>query len=459
MPTIGLDSYQPSPPGFTLGEWRASDHPGSINNGIAMARGEGHRLVIGSPGSGKFTSIIAPLLLTADDASAVVFDVANGEAVKTTASHRSRLGQIIVLDPFGISGRGSGALNPLDLLAADSPYLLERANLLARAIFIPSGTKGEDSYYDDQARDALAALLIHVAVDPSEDGSRTLKRVREIIRKPWSNDLLRAMVKNNAAGGVVKDLALNLAAAAEAGAEKNNFYVQQTLRANTGFLDLPTIQEVTSRTTLQPASLRERIGTLYVVIPEHQLEVVGRWLRLVYAVVMEEMRKSEQAGRVPLHVILDEFPSLGSFTRVAEDMARVRKFGVHMHVIAQSLAQLHKLYGDGWEIFAASAKFQQLLATNDLFTADYFSKRMGTTTRKTTSVNESRGVNNSGSSRSVTTSTETVPLMPPDEIGRLHRDFTLCLVEGESPYRLRKWHYYDDQFLMGRADKPKLSAG
>lgn len=446
-----LESYTPSAQGFPLGEWRASDHPRATRSGVVMARGEGHRLVIGSPGSGKFTSVIAPLLLTCDKASVFVFDVANGEATKVTAAHRARLGEIIIIDPFALVVPKSGAINPLDLLKEDSPHLLVTAKRLTDALFIVGQASNEDSYWNDQAREVLTALLIHVATSPAEAGQRTLKRVREIIRRPYTPELLGAMMANKAAGGVVSDLALSIDYAEKVGSDKNTFAVQNTLKANTLFLDLPEIQKVTSHTTLKPSELRTRVSSLYVVVPEYELRTVGRWLRLLYSVVMEEMRTAAKPGVVPLHVVLDEFPAMGAYSRVADDMALVRKYGIHMHIIVQSLTQLKDLYGNGWEKFTASAKFQQVLGLNDQFSAEYISKRIGNTTTASTSSseNQSQGGGSSGKSKSWIGT----PLMSPEEIGRIPKDFFLCLVENEFPKKLRKWHYFNSDFFKQRATK------
>ena len=54
-------------------------------NHLAAFGGEGHRVIVGRPGSGKFTCAIAPMLLrSADRDSVFIFDIKNGEAAKET---------------------------------------------------------------------------------------------------------------------------------------------------------------------------------------------------------------------------------------------------------------------------------------------------------------------------------------------------------------------------------------
>jgi len=434
--------------GTLLGWFGASNFiEGDQRQSYIYAEREGHEIIIGPPGSGKFQAAIAPLLLTADKASAMVLDVKNGEAAKTTFERRKKLGSVLVLDPFGVSGLPSGALNPLDLLKEDDPQLLEKAKRLTDALFIlEKGAEGKDQYWNDQAQDLLSALLVHVATHASEEGQRTLKRVREIIRRPFTNELLLAMGESTVAGGVVADVALNLIEAIKSDAEKNTYLVQQTLRANTAFLDLPTVQDVTATTTLNPQILRERVGTLYVVVPEHELKTMGRWLRLVYAVIMEQMR----SDGVPLHVIVDEFPSLGAFHRVADDMARVRYLNIRMHVVCQSLNQLQAIYGTGWQDFVGNARFIRVLGVNDQFTAEYLSKRLGKTTARATSSSENRGASGGGSSTS--SSWVGVDLVSPDQLTRMNGRQLIVLVEGDKPLRLIKLFLYENSHLQVLAE-------
>lgn len=474
---IKLQPMTPPGVGFPLGVFNASEwEPSDTRKGVYMASEEGHRLVVGPPGSGKFTSAIAPLLLAADADSVLVFDVANGEAAKKTSGHRASLGPVAVLDPFGLSGAASSAYNPLDLLRADDPALLSKARRLTDAILLLQSTSGTDSYFNGQATNFMAALLIHVATSPEEEGRRTLQRVREIVRRPFTPDketaadfrealkagdwdaaerlwpnglLLDAMKSNMILGGIVRDEAENITAS-EGG--KNAFFIQQTMRENTSFLDLPELQRVTARTDFDPLELRRRVSTLYVVVPEYELHNVNRWLRLLYASIMEQMRVVGESGTATrLHVVLDEFPALGRFDRVKKDMALVRKWGINMHVIVQSLEQLDEIYGRGWQGILGVSMYRLLLGANDLATARFFSDSLGRTTRAASSSTHNRA--HAGGSQSVSRSWQAEPLMPIEEIMQLDRAQSIVLVEGHRPLILRKWHYFQDSYLKTRADK------
>lgn len=437
------------PTNILLGGFNAANWSDDNKRDVAIwAKGEGHRIIVGPPGSGKFTAAIAPLLLSAHSASVFVFDVANGEAARVTAGWRSKLGPVLVLDPFGVTGLESGSLNPLDFIRADDPDILHAARNLTDALFIASSGGENAEYFNAQAKDVLTAYLLHVATSPCET-DRTLRRIRELIRRPIGAELLAAMSENPVAGGMVADTAANLIEAVKSDSEKNTFYVTQTLRANTAFLDLPAVLRATERTTFDPALLRRQVSTLYVCLPEQQLGQVGRWLRLVYSTIMERVRVRTD---VPLHVVIDEFPSLGHFSRVKDDMALVRKFGIHIHIASQSLTQLEAVYDKEWQSFMAAAKFQQLLGVNDHMTAEYFSRRLGTTTRRSTSSNQSRS--SGGGSQGSNSGWMAHELMSADELGRLHPIEMIVAVEGMNPLRLYKLHYHQHDFFSERANLP-----
>lgn len=458
-----LDSMTPAGPNAPLGESRAADFDSAADvAGIITSRGEGHRLIVGPTGSGKFWAAIAPMLLTADHASVIVFDVASGEAARLTRPHRAKLGKVLVLDPYQLVSDGSDGLNPLEALGVDDGGMLGRAGDLADAITLITRTGGNSDYWNGQARDLLVALLIHVWTSPLEH-DRTLRRVRQIIRRPLetpptepghaATGIIYDMVANLAVDNFVRDAAENVLEDELKTDGRNNFYVRQVLRENTSFLDEPEVQRVTAHTTLELRRLREGIGTLYVVAPARKLKTLGRWLRLVYSVVLPEMllpideQRHSAGGGIPLHIVMDEFAAFGPFLRVTDDMATVRKFGIGIHLAVQKLSQLRSLYKDAWETFVP--KYLQVLGCDEQTTAEYISKRLGTTPRPRPGESESRSM--SGPSRGTSISYQTESLMVPHEVSQLDAGRCVVVVQGSDNLDLRKWNAYDSDYLIERS--------
>lgn len=450
--------------------------PGGTRKEPAFTLNEGHRLIVGPIGSGKFWAAICPMLLTADEASIIVYDVAGGEAARETGEHRTNLGPVLMLDPYCLQSDGTGALNPMELLGADDAGILNRARALAGALMMAKRTSANDDYFIGQAEDFLAALLIHVWTSDHET-DRTLARVRAIIRRPLdaavqdavdvgarvnvaeSLGVLEAMRLNPAARHYVRDAAENIHEDEDKTGGRNNFYVRQTLRENTSFLDDPNVQRVTASTTVELRKLREGVGTLYVIAPSSELRLLGRWLRLVYSVVIPAMqqpidaaRHDAKAGR-PLHIIMDEFAAFGRFERVADDMATVRKFGIQYHLALQKLSHLKTLYGDGWETFMP--RYLHVLGSDEHTTAAAVSERIGTTIVDRTTKSHSRQMGSGSQSVSVTP--HTVRFLEPHQINGMAEDRCLVVMQGsDRPLPLRKWFVYNDHGLNALRSKARI---
>lgn len=430
--------------------------------------GDGHRLIVGPPGSGKFTSAIAPLLLwSANHDSAFVLDVKDGEAARITGDHRATRGPVTVLDPFGISGRPSGSINPIDLLRAANEELVTTALRIADAMFLPSG--GQDQHWDSAAKKMLAALLMHVGTsEVYAEEERNLRTVRNIVREHIADEVLVAMRANAAGDGAIAAEAKAAIEARETGSDRYLFSVIASLGVNIDFLAVPQILKATERTTFDPRELRKKVSTLYVVLPEQQLVAVNRWVRLIYTFVMEQLRELGPREKPPtgplsdgtkwdrppdVHVVLDEFPALGRFDRVAGDMALTRSLGVHMHVVVQSLEQLRETYGNGWGRFQGTSACTHILGVRDNFTAEEVSKLLGTTTVKTSGQSQTRG--NSGGSQSESSNYAARALMTPAELLAMPYEQCLAVVGGMNPVRLEKVAYFKSR----QADASRASCG
>jgi len=149
------------------------------------------------------------------------------------------------------------------------------------------------------------------------------------------------------------------------------------MRQGLSFLDEEGAQRTLGATTFEPKKLRTGRMPVYIVLPKTMGSVLGAWLRLMYRTLMTLV--STMPGR-ELHVVVDELPTLGRFEEVADDMAMLRKYGVHFHLAAQDLNQLQTIYGQGWETLIGNADLRRFLGANDHFTAQYVSKLLGETT-------------------------------------------------------------------------------
>jgi type IV secretion system protein VirD4 len=114
-----------------------------------------------------------------------------------------------------------------------------------------------------------------------------------------------------------------------------------------------------------------------VAVPNKEKEALGRWLRLIYTTVIDQVDTTPGHN---LHVVIDEFAALGKFDRVLTDLATQRSAGLRYHLVVQDLNQLNELYGHGWQTVVGNCSIRQFLGVNDNFTAEYVSRALGQTT-------------------------------------------------------------------------------
>lgn len=112
-----------------------------------------------------------------------------------------------------------------------------------------------------------------------------------------------------------------------------------------------------------------------------------------------------------------------------------RKYGITLTMIYQSIGQLRETYGgrDASSKWFESASWISFAAINDPETADYISRRCGTTTVETDQV--SRNVNARGSSRTRSKQMAARALIQPHEVLRMRADEQIVFTAGNPPLR------------------------
>jgi type IV secretory pathway TraG/TraD family ATPase VirD4 len=237
---------------------------------------EGHRLVVGAPGSGKFTAVLALAMLEDDGANALVIDPKGGEAAQWSMVYRHTLanGQrgVFVLDPCGLfPGVRSQRLNPLDVLSLKRPSFVADADRLAEALVPDENLK--DPFWVRAGRKIVRALIVH-AVTRQGAARATLLDVQRWVANGLDETLLEAMAGNPVADGLVER------AAVEISDWKNAESMWQGIKAQVDaslmFLDLPGVRHVVSATDFDVRALRQERATLYVAIPNSEKATLGR---------------------------------------------------------------------------------------------------------------------------------------------------------------------------------------
>lgn len=482
-----------SPDGLMVGWWYDTAHDFEP----LAYRGDLHQLIVGGVGGGKFTTALAPLLLGSglEDQAVVVVDP-KGEVARLVGTFFQkpfdREPSVHLLDPWDVCGTGRcAALTFLDTLTPENPDYIDDARALADAMVIPSGN--ENTHWDNAARNFLASLLLYLALDPAEKGSRDFVRLRELVTLPWAlpkayrgpkrqslSTLLYSYLDCDLAGGMIRRGFTGMLNREE----KERSGIISSLDRETAWIDSPSMAKVLRGASIDLDKAAQGGGKYFIVVPPDYFMTHRAWLRLCITAFARAFKRNMPKPNGPghkrwRHVVIDEFPSLGEMNSVRTDIAIARGYGVKYHLVVQDLPQLKTIYGEGWESFINNC-FQRVFAVNDMFTAEYVSRMLGTATVETRgqsySMSTSYGVTggesegySSGStgvgqntssategssagwsettaqSRSETISEVARPLCTPDEVRRLSESDQFMMVRGLHPiwsWRPPYWHVF-----------------
>jgi type IV secretion system protein VirD4 len=208
----------------------------------------------------------------------------------------------------------------------------------------------------------------------------------------------------------------------------------------------------------------ERPVSLYLVVPPSDLSRTKPLVRLILNQVgrrlTEQLPLGRNEDRRQLLLMLDEFPALGRLDFFETALAFLAGYGVRAFLIAQSLNQIVKAYGENNSVLD-NCHVRVAFATNDERTAKRISDALGTAT-------EQRAMRNYAGHRlapwlahvMVSRQETSRPLLTPGEVMQLPATDELVLVSGLPPIRAKKLRYFkDDNFSSRVLPAPALSSG
>lgn len=445
-------------------------------------KGDRHLLTVAPTRSGKGVSSIIPNLLTYSG-SVLVVDP-KGENALITAQRRGKgdprrgiagLGQkLVLLDPWQVASADldmlPAAFNPLDWIKAGDPDAAENAFILADALVVTETAKGEDRFWDEEAKAVLTGVILYVAT-AEEETNRTLGRVRDIVCQDDTRlrQTLQKMYKHP--DPVVRSTASRTALKED----KLLSSVMASVQSHTHFLDSPRIRESLSKSTFSFEEMKTDPISIFLILPADRLKTFDRWLRLlIQQAITVNARNIAVKPAKPILFMLDEMPSLGRLPALEQAFSLMAGFGMQLWGICQDLSQLARIYGDnGWQTFISNSGVIQYFGSRDKMTAEYFSTLCGVTTIEVknfswavgkavsfaTSITSSFGAGGgSSSSSSSTTTTDSWTrttgvneaqrkLAYPDELMVMRKDQQVVFVENLDPIPGRKILWYKDQTL------------
>ncbi|MGV8691777.1 type IV secretory system conjugative DNA transfer family protein, partial [Pseudomonas aeruginosa] len=173
----------------------------------------------------------------------------------------------------------------------------------------------------------------------------------------------------------------------------------------------------------------------------------------------ESLDGSDGIGRRhKLLLMLDEFPALGRLDFFETALAFMAGYGIRSFLIAQSLNQIDKAYGQNPSILD-TCHVRVTFATNDERTAKRISETLGTAT-------ELRAQRNYAGHRlapwlghlMVSRQETARPLLTPGEVMQLPPDEAVVMVSSVAPIKAKKLRYYADANFKRRVLPPPALA-
>ncbi len=437
---------------------------GQLDHSYLRHNGPEHVMAFAPTRSGKGVGLVIPTLL-GWPGSAVIHDI-KGENWTLTAGWRARFSHCLLFNPTDIR---SARYNPLLEVRRGEDEVRDVQNI-ADILVDPEGALTQRNHWEKTSHSLLVGAILHVLYAEEE---KTLARVATFLSDPQRTfvDTLKAMMATNHIGSDERPCAHPVvASAAREVLNKSDNERSGVLSTAMSFLGLyrdPTVAAVTSRCDWRIADL---IGgkapvSLYLVVPPSDISRTKPLMRLILNQIgrrLTEKLDGANAGtrRHQLLMMLDEFPALGRLDFFETSLAFMAGYGVRAFLIAQSLNQIEKAYGEHNSILD-NCHVRIAFATNDERTARRISDALGQAT-------EQRAMRNYAGHRlapwlahvMVSRQETARPLLTQGEVMQLPAADELVMIAGVPPIRAKKLRYYEDRAFTSRIlPPPELGLG
>lgn len=431
---------------------------GRLENNYLRHDGPEHVMCFAPTRSGKGVGLVLPTLLSWTS-SAVVHDI-KGENWELTSGWRSTFSHCLLFNP---TDSRSARYNPLLEVRKGAAEVRDVQNI-ADILVDPEGALERRTHWEKTSHSLLVGVILHVLY---AEEKKTLTRVTEILADPAQSfeKTLRIMLATNHLGTEAEPKVHPVVAAtARELLNKSENERSGVLSTAVSFLGLyrdPVVSRNTESCDWRIADLvsADKPVTLYLVVPPSDISRTKPLIRLILNQIgrrLTETLNTKTGGhrQRQLLMMLDEFPALGRLDFFESALAFMAGYGIRAYLIAQSLNQIAKAYGENNAILD-NCHVRIAFAANDERTAKRISDALGTAT-------ELRAQRNYAGHRlapwlghvMVSRQETARPLLTPGEVMQLPPDQAIVLVSGLAPVRAIKLRHYEDANFVSRLRKP-----
>jgi type IV secretion system protein VirD4 len=434
---------------------------GKLRDDYLRHDGPEHIMAFAPTRSGKGVGLVIPTLLSWTG-SAVIHDI-KGENWQLTAGWRGTFSHALLFNPTDLR---SARYNPLLEVRRGINEVRDVQNI-ADILVDPEGALERRNHWDKTSHALLVGAILHVLYAEQE---KTLARVATLLSDPQRSfaATLKRMMTTNHIGSAGQPLVHPVVASAAREllnkSENERSGVLSTAMSFLGLYRDPTVAAVTSACDWRISDLIDgkQPCSLYLVVPPSDISRTKPLIRLVLNQIGRRLTEQLDATGAPTHkhkllMMLDEFPALGRLDFFETSLAFMAGYGIRAFLIAQSLNQISKAYGENNAILD-NCHVRVCFSTNDERTAKRVSDALGTAT-------EQRAMRNYAGHRlspwlghvMVSRQETARPLLTPGEVMQLPPTDEIVMISGLAPIRAKKLRYYEDGNFAGRVlPSPRL---
>ena len=384
---------------------------------VTLKNPESHAICVAPTGTGKGRSSLIPQLLTWPG-SAVVIDP-KGEAAMVTGHYREQVlkQKVVYLDPFKLTTKNPGSLNPLDAIrfSGDSP---EEFAIMAPGLLHPDHVSFAKEPYWDNCADALISAILCYILTCEEPDKRHFPRLRELL---MTDDVVYSLaVLLDTKGKSMPPMAHGQISSFLGTADVTRSGILSTAQQHLRLLADPCVIQGLSSTCFDLDQFqRGEPMTIYLILPPTRLTSHGlllrNWLGTLFTVAMSR----ERLPKTPTLFLVDEAAALGPMDQLRTAFTLLRGYGVRVMLYLQDLSQLKRLYPQDWETIVNNAGTIQAFAPSNFVMARQIAEFFGEECR-------------------------------PQDLLRMTHDEQFILFQGGVFERCRKLDYLNDPVFKGR---------
>lgn len=398
-------------------------------------------MIIGGAGSGKTRFYATPNLLQMHS-SYVVTD-SKGDLLRDTGQLFKDEGYKIKVFDL-VTRKNTDGYNPFHYIKDEDDIIKIVDNLMKNTS--DPNKKGGDDFWA-KAETAFLQAMFHFLMLEAEPEERTISKIADLVRsnkvKEDNEDYLTPLdvmfqelaEKNPNCFAVKQYETFKLSAG------KTAKSILISLGVRLAPFDIPSIQKITSKDTLELDKIGDEKTIFYLVLPDSNT-TFNFLVSMVYQQMFDLLlfkADNEYGGQLPIPVrcILDEFANIGQIPNFDNVVATIRSRLISVNIMIQNVTQISKkLYKDTWESIIGNCDSLLYLGGNEENSHQYVSKALGKQTIDIRKTGETKG---STGSWNVNHDKMARELMTPDEIRRMSGDKCIYLLRGVKPFLSDKY--------------------